>query len=215
MEGYYKVSNLGRIKSVDRVVTKSSGQLQNRYSKLKKQTPDKDGYMVVSLNKNGESKKYKVHSIVAHAFVDGWFQGAEVDHIDNNRSNNKASNLRWITHADNVQKSINSGNHVSNRDLTGSNNPNYGNHILSERYTTDKEFAVQKQSRPGARNGRAMKVNITFPDGSELNFDYIRKCAEFLVAEGFVEPGNINYISTKISRAAKNSQSLFGLHFKI
>lgn len=54
-----------------------------------------------------------VHLYVATAWVDGWFPGAEVDHIDLNRGNYAASNLRWVSHAENVKHSANTSNHYS------------------------------------------------------------------------------------------------------
>ena len=46
-----------------------------------------------------------IHLYVAHGWVDGWFDGAEVNHKDFNRMNYDANNLEWITHGDNVRYS--------------------------------------------------------------------------------------------------------------
>lgn len=54
-----------------------------------------------------------VHLYVATAWVDGWFDGAEVDHIDYDRSNYNADNLRWVSHLDNVHHSSVDVNHYS------------------------------------------------------------------------------------------------------
>lgn len=85
IEGYgerYQVSNLGRVKSV-------KGQ---RPKKLR-QTIGKDGYFVVHLN----HKKVKVHRLVALAFCDGYADNLVVGHKDENRLNNRADNLEWIS----------------------------------------------------------------------------------------------------------------------
>lgn len=101
-EGIYEVSNFGNIYSLPRDVHHPDGRVQHRNGKMKEFTPDKDGYMIVSLSKDAKNHKVKVHRLVAMMFVDGWFDGAEVDHIDRDRTNNRADNLRWVTHRENV-----------------------------------------------------------------------------------------------------------------
>ena len=60
-----------------------------------------------------------VHLYVATAWVDGYFDGAEVHHIDGNRTNYDYTNLMWITHADNVAQAAMAGN----MGASGENNP--------------------------------------------------------------------------------------------
>lgn len=52
-----------------------------------------------------------VHLYVAYAWVDGWFDGAEVDHINYDRTDYSKDNLRWVTHAENVRHSVMDENH--------------------------------------------------------------------------------------------------------
>lgn len=54
-----------------------------------------------------------MHLYVATAWVDGWFEGAEVDHIDYDRNNFHANNLRWVTHLDNIRHSYIDENHYA------------------------------------------------------------------------------------------------------
>lgn len=54
-----------------------------------------------------------VHLYVATAWVDGWFEGAEVDHIDYNRKNYNSSNLRWVSHSENVSHSSDVGHYYN------------------------------------------------------------------------------------------------------
>lgn len=63
-----------------------------------------------------------VHLYVAHAWVDGYFEGAEVDHIDFNRLNYNADNLRWITHSENVKYSVKNNNEVWTNSRQGTHN---------------------------------------------------------------------------------------------
>ncbi len=90
-EGLYEISSYGRIKS-----------LRGKKPKYLKPQNDSRGYLQIGLNKDGIRKNYKVHRLVALHFVDGYFDGAEVDHIDTDRKNNHYSNLRWVTHSENT-----------------------------------------------------------------------------------------------------------------
>lgn len=57
------------------------------------------GYQIVNLkSESGGQKKVPIHRLVAKAFVPGWFKGAIVDHIDENKQNNFFKNLRWVTY---------------------------------------------------------------------------------------------------------------------
>lgn len=179
-EGYYEVSNFGNVKSVGRYVTKSDGVVQFRKPKDMSQVKNKDGYLTVHLSKEGKSKRYRVHTLVAQAFVPGYKSGFEVNHIDFKRTNNRFDNLEWVSHKDNVIHTINNGRHYSNKDLTGSNNPNYQNKTLREKYANDKELARIKQSRPGIQNGRATSIKAISDDGVSINFKMIKECADYL-----------------------------------
>ena len=214
-EGYYEVSNLGNVRSLTRVVPHSTWGKMVRYGKEKKKMVNKDGYLVVKLSKDGTDKNIYVHTLVAKAFVDGYESGMEVNHIDANKQNNCASNLEWVTHNDNVQDVIMRGNHISQRDTSGANNPNFGNHILKEKYMLDKDYATQKQSRPGDKNGRATPIRMIYPSGKSEEFPYIRKCAEFLIGSGMIASSNINAVAANMSRVAKNKQnSYYGFRFE-
>lgn len=146
-----------------------------------------DGYPVVAacgVGKNGE-KIYRnlcVHILVAHSFVDGWFEGAEVNHKDFNRANPNADNLEWVTHQENIAYSHNAGRYVGR---FGSDNPNYGNDTLHKRYMQDKEFAKEKQSRPRGRNGRAKSCVLSSCfNGDSYRFDCQRDAVDMLISIG-------------------------------
>lgn len=63
-----------------------------------------------------------VHLYVAHAWVEGYFEGAEVNHKDFNRENFHADNLEWVTHAENVAQSVENNSEVWNKSKQGTNN---------------------------------------------------------------------------------------------
>lgn len=85
-----------------------------RSRKIKELTLNKDGYLIYGI--------VRAHRLVALAWVDGWFSGAEVDHIDFNRTNNYYLNLRWITHKENVRHSVEENADVWNNSKSGVNN---------------------------------------------------------------------------------------------
>ena len=70
----------------------------------------KNGYETVHIreSKNSTIMRY-IHTLVAKAFVEGYFVGATVNHIDGNKRNNHKSNLEWITKVDNVKHAWKSG----------------------------------------------------------------------------------------------------------
>ena len=82
----YKVSTLGNIMS-------------NKYGDWRKikPSPDKNGYLRIGLHQNNKRMNCSVHRLVALAFIPNPDNLPTVDHIDQNRTNNDLSNLRWAT----------------------------------------------------------------------------------------------------------------------
>lgn len=209
-EGYYQVSNLGRVRSLDRDILKSNGVMQHRVGKLCNIREDGDGYLIVKLSINAKSRYHKVHRLVYEAFNGHLSDFAEVDHLDFNRKNNNLDNLRAVSHCDNVRHTYAAGRHVTqNRCMSGSDNPNFGNRTLSQKYSQDKNLAIEKQSRPGARNGRCRKIVLMSDSGEQLCFQYIRQCAGFLQTTVCREI-SIETIAINLSRAASGCGEYMG-----
>lgn len=99
-EGYYQISNLGRIKSVARKV-KYQNSYRNVKEKLKKTFIGKQGYERVELSKNGKTKKYNVHRIVANVFISNPLNKETVNHINGIKTDNRVENLEWATRSEN------------------------------------------------------------------------------------------------------------------
>jgi hypothetical protein len=99
-EGFYMVSNLGRVKSLDRYVSRGCRYPNKfQYVKGKILSPNKGGsYLQVVLNKGGKSKPFLVHRLVAEAFIDNPNNYPCVNHIDENKKNNCVDNLEWCTY---------------------------------------------------------------------------------------------------------------------
>ncbi len=106
-EGYYEVSNLGRVRSVDRTIKTISRSGNNFYKQYKgsmrKPHLNRDGYLYVSLCIGDRGKTFKIHRLVADAFHLKSSDKCFVDHIDGNKTNNRADNLRWCTFKENIQ----------------------------------------------------------------------------------------------------------------
>ena len=63
-----------------------------------------NGYYSMNVSSNNIKTKLLIHRIVAEVYVPGYFEGAHVDHIDNNKTNNHYTNLQWCTKVYNHQK---------------------------------------------------------------------------------------------------------------
>lgn len=83
-EGYYMVSNLGRIFSC-------------RKNKVMKQSANTKGYLQCGLMQNGKQLTQRVHRIVAMAFLPNPYNYPQVNHKDENKTNNRADNLEWCS----------------------------------------------------------------------------------------------------------------------
>lgn len=116
-KGLYQVSNMGNIRSLDRVVVQKNkfGELQKHIYKgrqLKKQV-QKNGYEVVNLYKEKKMVKELVHRLVAITFLENKSGGNYINHKDSNRANNKLYNLEWCTQSDNLHYAYNYGNKIA------------------------------------------------------------------------------------------------------
>lgn len=120
-EGLYQVSNLGRVKSVSRVVIRGNGRHQMVKEKILKYRENNRGYLFVCLYKNGVAIPYSVHRLVAEAFIpNGDLFATTVNHKDEDKTNNRVDNLEWMNGADNIRYSHRDG---GTADFRGSNHP--------------------------------------------------------------------------------------------
>ena len=94
-EGYYQVSNLGRVKSKTREVVYCNGNKHIYYGFELKQSLDTNGYKTVCLCKDNSPKTFKVHRLVAQAFIDNPNNYGYINHKDENKTNNHMNNLEW------------------------------------------------------------------------------------------------------------------------
>ena len=93
-EGLYEVSNLGNVRRIA-----GKGCIETRVLKLIKQL---NGYLYVGLCKNNKVKLHRVHRLVATAFIDNPENLPCINHIDENKENNRVDNLEWCSYSYNL-----------------------------------------------------------------------------------------------------------------
>ena len=103
-EGLYQVSNMGRVRSLDRVVTCSDGSMRKYKGRVLKLQVDKTtGYEYLTLSNDGKRDTKKVHRLVLETFKPHVnMNDLEVNHMDGNKLNNHLTNLEWVTARDNI-----------------------------------------------------------------------------------------------------------------
>lgn len=108
--GYYRVSNFGRVKSLERTVKRRNGSLRTVKERIMVQTVFNKEYLKVGLSKYGKVKNMPVHRLVAIAFIPNPLNKPQINHIDSNPSNNHVNNLEWVTPKENMRHAIEFGN---------------------------------------------------------------------------------------------------------
>lgn len=143
-EGLYQVSNQGVVRSLDRV---------NCYGRTvkgltRKMVKNKNGYLYVSLRKNGVAKNYSVHRLVADAFIPNPHNYHTVNHKNENKADNNVENLEWMTLQDNLKH----GTHYQRARLNrkgkccGPDHPNYGKRGKSAATHKGKVIGIKKNN---------------------------------------------------------------------
>lgn len=107
IKGYevlYQISNLGRVKSLQRLVWNGVKMFMLK-ERIKKDVINKSGYHQIHLYKNGKRNIFLVHRLVYENFVGEIPDGKDVNHIDECKDNNSLSNLNLMTHKENCNYS--------------------------------------------------------------------------------------------------------------
>lgn len=95
-KGIYQISNMGRIKSIERTIIRQSKKHHIK-PRIISQSLDKNGYLRSSLTKDGYTNSYSVHRLVALTFICNPDNKPQVNHIDECKTNNTVDNLEWMT----------------------------------------------------------------------------------------------------------------------
>lgn len=154
-EDLYEVSNLGRVKSLER--KKRMGNCYGLHTiKEKILSPyDSYGYKRVNLSKDCKYKHCQVHRLVAESFLSKPEGDVEIDHIDGDKSNNNVSNLRRVTHYENIH-----------------------NPVSMER--KKRNYRVGKQKEGGLSHKAKKVVAVNMKTGEILKFDAMVEATGFL-----------------------------------
>lgn len=141
-EGLYIVSDKGNVINI-----KNGGKIK-RNANLK-------GYRIISLWKNGIGKMYRVHRLVAQAFIPNPERKPCIDHINGNRSDNRVENLRWVTNKENQ------------------NNPVTKNKFKNRKAKAHHEIQIEQ-----VKNGVVIKIHQSIHSAArELNITATNICA--------------------------------------
>ena len=151
----YEASNLGRIRSKDRIIDTKSGYKYLKKGRILKQREDQHGYYQTTLSQNGKEKIMKVHRAVAYAFLSNPDNKPCVNHIDNNPKNNNLENLQWCTLKENSQWMIKQGRAIRTKQW------------------------IEKLTKSERKLFAKSVIGINVKTGEEIYFDSLNIVAEF------------------------------------
>lgn len=144
-EGYYEVSNLGGIRSLTRTYTRRNGYPYTKRGQAIAPWISTHGYLEVRLYREGRKRSLRVHQAVAEAFLGlKPMPDLEVCHINGEKLDNRAENLRWDSHRENV---IDIKRHGKNHQVNKTHCP--------QGHPYDDKNTYVLPSRPTARYCRA------------------------------------------------------------
>jgi hypothetical protein len=149
-EGFYQISNFGRVKSL-------GGKCGSAIRKpsIRSISLTKDGYEKVRLLKDGKDKTVRIHRLVAEAFIPNPEGKDTVNHIDGNKKNNHVSNLEWADRSEQLYHAYKLGLKQSK---VGSNNPVAK---LSDEDVREIRKTYVRQSREYGTVALAKKYGVT------------------------------------------------------
>lgn len=113
-EGYYEVSNTGRIRSVDRFIGGPYGLVKRRGQEMHR-SANRNGYLYTMGSREGEQKRIWVHRAVLEAFVGPRLPRQVCLHGNDNPSDNRVENLRWGTQKENIIECVSRGRQANAR----------------------------------------------------------------------------------------------------
>lgn len=172
-EHSHEVSNMGRVRSLDRTTiqgVKIKGKILSPFKQKTRTKNNTNPYLFLQLNCDGRAKTYPVHRLVAMAFIpnDNPKEKTEVNHLDEDCSNNRADNLEWCTHTDNI-------NYGSRNRRQSQSNPRRRE---VDQYTIDGNFVARYYSATEAAkifNGDSGNISAACRGITNTAYGYVWK----------------------------------------
>ena len=159
-EGYYQVSDHGRVRGMDRVVYGVDGRKINRKGKILKPYARDGRHLKARLSKSGEQKKFYVHRLLVESFHGEIPQGSIIRHLNGDPTDNRSENLAIGSQSENYFDSVQHGTRRNSRKSKCIRGHDYSAHSLT-RWDSRKQERVCKacsqthgflQSHPDLRN---------------------------------------------------------------
>lgn len=154
-EGLYQISNLGRVKSLSRIIRhwkEGNSVLVERI--LKPGYDRKNGYYTVVFYKEKKAKTKKIHRLVAEAFIPNPENKPCVNHINGNKTDNRLENLEWCSKKENV----------IHAHKTGLISPAYGSNANASKLTELQVIKIKGLLAEGIKQEHIAKMyNVTRP----------------------------------------------------
>lgn len=157
-EDSYLVSNLGRVKSKERVIV----QISRWGSEMEKPYPEKiivpasnRPYLILCL---GKGRKSTVHRLVAFAFIPNPENKKEVNHINGNKKDNRVENLEWSTRSENAIHAVKTGLMVMKKGSERKDSTPISQFDLNGNWIKDWESQRQVQRETGLKQGNINHV---------------------------------------------------------
>ena len=170
-EGFYQISNLGTVKSLEHSIIRSNGVKQTVKERIIKPSLGKNGYYTISLWRNGKGKGFQIHRLIAEHFIPNPENKPYIDHINTDRTDNtvwlnedgsinyEKTNLRWVTPKENNNNPITRNNHKHKYNVTsyGFNNGH---------------------SKPVVRLAKGDEKDVVFPNAFSTNTYRVGPCCK-------------------------------------
>jgi hypothetical protein len=107
--GYYQISNIGRVKSLARVIKRNDNIIKTVRKRILRVGKNPNGYYLVVLSKKNKHKPILVARLVAKTFIPNLLNKPCVNHINGIKTDNRLENLEWVTYSENNQHAFDTG----------------------------------------------------------------------------------------------------------
>ena len=152
-ENIYQISNLGRIKSLDRIIICKNKKNIKRGKILKVEIVN-NGYERIQLHKNNKCKRYKMHRLVAQAFISNPEKKPYVNHKNGIKNDNRVINLEWCTQSENILHAYKTG---LRRSLKGEN---HGRALLTRKDVLNIRYILKNKEITSIEIAKRYNISV-------------------------------------------------------